>query len=527
MSPRLIRVNGGRPQRPLVPTDTIEGYGNRILDLLFTGLYVYTVDGVPVPAMLESLRRHDGRTWTVALRPGWTFSDGSAVTAHDYVRTWNYGADPANRQAQRSVFAPIDGYVPDGDGSCPRLSGLTVLDDLTFTVRLREPDRDFLLSLGFTPFAPLPPVFFESGPEEFGRNPVGNGPYRPAPGSRTDGDRYDLVPREGHQGPRRARNAGLSFVFYEDLERAYEDLLAGRLDILDSIPDSRIADYRTELDRAVDRPVALNKALAVPYSLPRFSGAEGALRRAALSRALDRDRVVQRVFRGTKRAAEDFTAHTLPGFRSGLPGSEALVHDPAAARELWARADAVAPWEGPFRITCNADGGHEDWLREVTEQWRTTLGIDIELITLPTFKDVRDAVSSGTLRTAFRTGWRGDYPSLLSFLQAQFASGSAANETGYRSREFEDALAAARRAADDAEAQGWAARAQAVLFADLPVIPLWDCVNAAGLGAGVDARFSWNGLPDYTDATLARPDPPAAPEPEPAAARLTLREGRP
>ncbi|MDH6123907.1 ABC transporter substrate-binding protein [Kitasatospora sp. GP82] len=502
---RVIRVNGGEPQNGLVPTNTIEGYGNRIVDLLFTGLYDYGVDGGLRPAMVDTLRTEDNRNYTITIRKDWTFTDGTPVTASSYVDAWNFGALSTNGQLQRSFFSPIEGYdaVAAETPRARTMSGLKVEDDHTFTVRLKQANIDFMLSLGFTPFKPLPRVFFEAGVRKFGEHPVGNGPYRLAGEAAWQHDvQLDLVPNADYRGPDRPRNDGISVVFYRSLEDAYRDLLAGRLDVLDSVPDSELTSYHRDLgNRAIDQPIALNKALAIPYDLPNFGGAEGRLRRAAISRAIDRPYITEQVFHSTKRPAVDFTARTLPGFDADLPGNDVLRFDAAVAKSLWAEAEAIAPWRGPFEITYNEDGGHDLWIDALAEQVGGTLGIEVTTTTFPTFKQVRDGIANRTITSAFRTGWRGDYPSLIGFLEPLFAKGAGANEVGYHSTQFEARLAEAKQAVDVETSHRLTKAAQAVLLRDLPVIPLWDYINAGGRGRGVSVQFKWNGLPDYPNIT--------------------------
>ncbi|MGW6565222.1 peptide ABC transporter substrate-binding protein [Streptomyces sp. NPDC054975] len=496
-----VRVNGAEPQNGLVPCDTVEGHGSRIVDQLFTGLYRYDADGELRPAMLDTLRTDDHRHYTITLRAGWTFTDGTPVTAHSYVDAWNHAALSTHRQAQRGFFAAVEGYA-DVAADPPRartLTGLAVRDDLTFTVTLGRPDHDFPRSLGCLPARPLPRVFFERGAEAFGENPVGNGPYMMAgEGAWRHHDGVDLVPNPAYRGPDAPRNEGISFVFYDRLTDAYADLLAGRLDVLDSVPDSVLPTYHQDLGpRAVSRPIALNNHLAVPLDLPHFGGAEGALRRAAISRAVDRARITEGVLHSTRSPAADFTARALPGSGRPLPGAEVLTHDPDAARALWAEADALSAWEGVFRIAYNESGGYDLWIDAVAEQLRDVLGIEVATVRHPTFKSIRDRIADGTLRSAFRTGWRGDYPSPVNFLAPLFCAGAPANEVGYRSAEFEAEMAGAKAAASLEEADAHVRRAQSVLLRDLPVIPLWDYVHAGGRGEDVSVTFTWNGMPDY------------------------------
>lgn len=501
MSPEpgaVIRVNGAEPQNGLVPANTVEGHGTRVIDLLFTGLYHYDADGGIRPAMLESLETPDNRHYTVTLRSGWTFTDGTPVTAASYVDAWNHAAVSAHGQALRGFFAPIEGYaaVAAEPPLAQTMSGLRMLGELSFSIVLRQPDRDFPNSLGCPAAKPLPRVFFELGAERFGEHPVGNGPYRLAsPSAWRHGRSLDLVPNPDYPGPDPARNDGITFVFYESLTEAYRDLRAGWLDVLDSIPDSLLPDYLRELgERAVLKPIALNNHLAIPYSLPHFSGLEGRLRRAAISRAVDRRYLARQVLHGARSPALDFTCGCTAG---PLPGEEVLCFDPLAATALWAEADELAPWSGVFELAYNESGGYDVWIGVLADQLARILGIEVALAPFPTFKSIRDRIADTTLMSAFRTGWRGDYPSAINFLGPLFSEGGGCNEVGYRSPEFEAELTAAKQAPDRHVSLGFTDRAQAVLLRDLPVIPLWDYLNAGAWGERVAVRFKWNGMPDY------------------------------
>ncbi|MFF2012650.1 ABC transporter substrate-binding protein [Streptomyces sp. NPDC058195] len=507
----LIRVNGAEPQNGLVPADTLEGIGARIVSQLFTGLYEYGADGEIHPAMLDRLDSADDRHYTVRLQPGWTFTDATAVTAHSYVDAWNYAALSTNHQGQRSFFAPVQGYE-DVAADPPRattLSGLTVLDDLTFTITLRAPDRDFPRSLGCLPARPLPRAFFERGSHAFGQSPIGNGRYMLAgPDAWHHGQHLTAVANPDYRGPFRPRNDGLVFVFYDSLVTAHDDLRSGHLDVLDSIPDSLLSTRPGHRGRqTVTTPVALNCHLAIPCALPGFTGEEGRLRRAALSQAIDRPHLTSHVLHGARSPARDFVGPAVPGGGVELAGSGVLRFDPAAARALWAEAERHAPLRETFTVAYHSSGGYDRWVTALCRQVRDVLGIDVGTEVHPTFKSIRDRIARGDMRSAFRTGWRGDYPSQINFLDPLFTAGAPGNEVGYASERFETALGRAKAARNPGEFTSWARRAQEILLEDLPVIPLWDHRHTGGLGEGVSAAFTWNGMPDYPHITKRAPRP--------------------
>lgn len=514
LSPDLVVVNGGEPPNPLIPTGTNDSQGGRILDRLFAGLMSYDATGHPSPEVAQSIDTTDNVNYRVVLKPGWTFTDGSPVTAHSFVDAWNYGALSTNGQLQQSFFSPIDGFdavaglTGDGKPTVTTMSGLRVINDLEFTVRLKAPTIDFRMRLGHSAFYPLPRAAFRDM-SAFGQHPIGNGPYQLAEGP--DGPawehnvRIDLRPNPGYRGNRRPHNKGLKFEFYANLDTAYADLLSGNLDVLDTIPPSALPVYKRDLgDKVTSGPAAINLSLDTPLRLPHFGGEEGRLRRLALSAAINRAQISRQIFVDTRSPARDFTARSLPGFDPNIAGNDALDFNPGRARQLWAQADAISAWSGRYAIAYNADAGHQDWVDAVANSIKNVLGIDAAGAPQPTFAGFRTQITNRSIATAFRAGWQGDYPSMIEFLAPLFATGAGSNDVGYSSREFDAALATAEAAADIAQATRLANDAQRILFHDMPVVPLWNYISVLGWSAEVsNVTVTWNGLPDYENIVKA------------------------
>jgi oligopeptide transport system substrate-binding protein len=500
----VVIVNAGEPQNPLIPTNTNDSMGGRIIDRLFAGLMSYDAKGRPELEVAQSIGTTDDVNYRIALKPGWMFSDGTPVTAHSFVDAWNYGALAANAQLQQSFFSPIAGYdeVAAAKPLASTMSGLHVVDDHEFTVRLKAPTIDFKLRLGFSPFYPLPTAAFKDM-TAFGQHPIGNGPYTfadvPGGAAWQHNVKLDLAPNPGYHGNRIPQNKGLRFVFYANLETAYADLLSANLDVLDTIPSSLLSVYRRDLgDRYVSAPAAANQTLDTPLRLPHFGGEEGRLRRLALSAAINRAQICGQIYAGARAPARDFTASSLPGFDPNIEGNDVLDFDPNRARRLWSQADAIAKWSGRYAIAYNADGGHQEWVDAVANSIKNILGIDAVGAPQPTFATFRTQVTTRSISTAFRAGWQGDFPSMLEFLEPLFVTGAGADDVGYSNPQFDAAVAAAEAAPSLQQSFDLAKAAQRILLRDMPVVPLWYTVGVAGTSAAVShVILTWNGLPDY------------------------------
>ncbi len=177
----IITADSVEPQNPLVPTNTTETGGGVVVQQIFNGLVTYDSEGKTQNDLAESIESEDKQTWTIKIKPDMKFTNGEAITAQSFVDSWNYGAAAKNAQGTSSFFEPIEGYEKvSAEGSKDdKMSGLKVVDDTTFTVKLVSPQSDFEQRLGYTAFAPMPSSAFKDM-KAFGENPVGYGPYKMA-----------------------------------------------------------------------------------------------------------------------------------------------------------------------------------------------------------------------------------------------------------------------------------------------------------------------------------------------------------
>ena len=336
----IVRANDTEPQNPLVPSNTNEVGGGRVVDLLFAGLVAYEADGSVKNEVAESIETSDNQSFTVKLKDGWTFSDGTPVTSDSFIKAWNYGALASNTQLSSYFYELIEGYSDEKDSE---LSGLKKVDDLTFTIKLTAPASDFKLRLGYSAFYPLPESAYEDM-AAFGQNPIGNGPYTLT--SWEHDSQIELAANPSYQGVRPAKNKGITFTIYTDYDSAYNDLLADTLDVLDAIPDSALSSFKDELgERAINQPGAVIQCFAIDVNTEHWKmDDEGRARRAALSRAIDRKQICDTLYYETRTPASDFTSPVIAGWKDKVTGNEVLQFDEAEAKSLWDKAEAISSY---------------------------------------------------------------------------------------------------------------------------------------------------------------------------------------
>ncbi|WP_402464241.1 peptide ABC transporter substrate-binding protein [Isoptericola aurantiacus] len=487
----IVSVSSGEPQNPLTPGMTNEVYGGLVVKNIYSGLVYYDADGAIENEVAESIESDDNQTWTITIQDGWTFSDGTDVTAQSFVDAWNYVADIENGQNAQYFFNGFKGYDTEKSSEL----ALEVVDDLTFTAELNVPSSDFPLWLGYSAFFPMPQAFFDD-PDSFAETPIGNGPYEIE--SWEHDSLISMVPREGYEGPRAPANGGLEMVAYTEEDTAYNDMLDGALDVLPNVPTSAFGVFEDELgDRAVNQPAAVIQVVNVPEWLPEFQGDAGVMRRKAISMAIDRDTITETLYSGSRTPAHDFTSPVIDGYSEDIPGSEILEYDPEGAKEMWDEAESMDPiGDYTLQIASNADSDHQDWIDAVCNTIRADLEIGCEFAPYTTFDEFLNARDDESVEGIFRGGWQADWPSMSNFLGPIYGTGAGSNDMNYSSEEFDAKLAEAAAASDTETATTLYKEAQEILFADVPGIPLWYQNATGGYAETVEnVQFGWDSDP--------------------------------
>lgn len=496
-----VTIAGCKPSKPLIPSNTSETCGATILEAVTARLMTYDrTTGRANPDLAQSVRTRDAKKFTVTLRAGATYSDGTPVRAADFVKAWNFAAYGPNKQGGQYLFAPIAGFgkVAGPKARIKQLKGLKVRDARTFTVTLSRPASTFVQRLGMLTFAPLPPSFFADKGAAFKRTPIGAGPYRVLSGNATSG--WVLGANAGYGGPTPPSVDRITVKLYDDLLQAYDDVVANRIDLLDYVPGIPPEVYRTELgDRVLRAADPVMQTLTFPSSRADRSYANPKLRRA-LAKAIDRDGVIRSVFGGERIKATGWAPRGAYGADSKGCGS-ACAYDPKEARSLF---KAAGGHTGPIRIAYNSDAGHQAWVGATCRSIAKTLSVTCKPTAVRDFATFRSKIEGRKQAGILRAGWLADYPSIENFLSSLYATGGEGNDGDYSSLKFDALLARAAATPDLAKANALYRKAERVLRADMPAIPLWyPYVIGARSTAVASASFSVFGTYDLTSIVLA------------------------
>jgi oligopeptide transport system substrate-binding protein len=482
-----IVIDGTQPENPLVPVNTTETGGGKVVDFMWTGLVNYPNDGGdPVNAVAESIETTDSQKYTIKIKKGTKFHDGTEVKAEHFVKAWNWGAYSPNGAANGSFFNQIQGFAdvhtedPDGEGAqkapeptAKEMSGLKVVDDQTFEVTLGAPFSIFPAMLGYSAFMPLPDAFFNSTPEEFGKKPIGNGPVKFV--AWQDNVEIKLTRFDDYTLDDKVKIKDVTVKLYQDDTAAYADLLADNLDFQQQIPVSSLAGdkWKTDLgDRGLNVKVPVTQIIAFPIYDKRFQNAK---LRKAISMSINRAEIAEKIFFNSRTPANNWSNPLTPGH--GEDDCKSCKFDPDQAKQLLQEAGG---FQGELTLSYNADASHAEWMEAVAQQIKTNLGINARAVGVPTFAVFRQQINDHKMTGLYRAGWQQDYPDVENWLNPLYVTNGSSNDGLYSNPEVDRLVKEGTSSADIDAAHAKFAEATKILDEDVPTMPMFFVNQQAG-----------------------------------------------
>lgn len=495
--PAAITVRGCTPQNALIGANTTEVCGGNILDAVNAKLVHYNSDtAAPELDVAQSIETEDNQTFTVKLNQGYKFHDGTEVKAKNFVDAWNFAAYGPNGMSSGYFMEPIEGYgdlqcsgddVDETTGACKEgakpaaetMTGLKVVDDYTFTIKTALPVSNLPVRLGYSAFSPMPDAFFtDPASDEFGKMPIGAGPFKIVSNSATEIKLEKFADYSGKYAPKVDQ---VTFRIYNDAAPAYADTVANNLDITDLIPSDQLANdqWKSDLpDRNGIRESGIVQTMTPAFKDTQLDNVDLL---KAFSMAIDRETITKEIFQGTREPLAGLVSPVVDGYKADQCG-EACVYDAAKAKDMY---DKAGGYDGTLTITVNQDGGHKPWADAVCNGWKKDLGVDCQVVLTPDFATLRKQVKAGELMGFHRSGWQMDYPHIENFLTPLYATGASSNDGKYANPDFDAKIKAADAATDPAEANKLYQEAEKMVLDDMAVIPKWSATTPFGWSENV------------------------------------------
>ncbi len=510
------------------PYNTQESEGTQVEQSVFDSLTAFDPLNPTklVPAAAESWESNaDATVWTFRLNKNGKFSDGTPVTAKDFIYAWNRIANPktmntSTNQVEASsisyhlaVIAGTDDLGNAENG----ISGLKAVDDYTLEVTLKKSFGDFGYLVGHPALAPVPQALVEggvkykdaSGKEQtvvYGDMPIGNGPFKLSePWKR---NQYIKVVRNDAYHGEKPLIDGIDFRSFKDPNTAYTEFEAGTLDFT-QIGEGKIKDAEAKYGVA-DNGYTANPAKQV------LLGAENSIyylvvnntikpmdkvaMRKAVSLAINRQAICDNVFEGTREPADNIVPPGIAGYAPGVwPDSK---YDVEAAKAALTEAGFPGGAGAPeISLSYNADGGHQK-IMEFVKADLEKIGLKVKLAPTPDFATYLKELGADKIMIG-RLGWSADYPIMDNFMFPLFKSGASDNYSRYNNQAVDKGLDAARQTPDDAARLKAYQEVNKMVGADLPVIPVMFYKHHHVASARVhDLTYSAMNLADFTKVWL-------------------------
>lgn len=422
--------------------------------MLFRGLFQLDKDAKPAPAMAAELPSAtnggisaDGKTYTIKLKPGLKFSDGSPLTAKDFEYSLlrevspNVAGDYAFLLENIAGAAKYMAAKPDA-ADIEQIKagvGIKAKDDSTIELKLENPEPTLLIKLSLWAGFPVKKdVVDKEGDKAFteGGKLIGNGPYmlkewKPK-------EQITLVPNPNWALTPKPVLKEIRLRVIDDAERAYDAYRNNELDMLTQVPFSKLEQIKAGADKAqyVQQKLPSTRGMHMSQKVEVLKNVKV---RSALAKAIDREGLVKTVFQG----AHVPTTQWIPAGIGGIPQAtyDEQKYDVAAAKQLLTEAGFTNGQGFPkLKLLLRDDKANRDLGEFLKTDYKKNLGIDIDL-EIVDGKTRSSRFQKGDFEL-FWGGWIQDFPDPENWIDGLWNTGGGNNHSDYSNPDLDALLKA-------------------------------------------------------------------------------------
>ena len=475
---QLTVIIGSDPETLDPALNVLQEDGNKIIHLLEC-LLIADENGELTGGCAETWETsEDGLTWTFRLRGGLKWSDGSPLTAEDFVYSWKRVADPATESPYAEiVLQPIKGYEEALAGN-PDALCISAPDEQTFVVELSAPCTYFGSLAAFATLSPVQRATVEANGGDWALSPetyIGNGAFRISewvPGS------YIVMEKNpNYRDADAIKLDSIKWLFCDSDQAAYDAYGAGEVLLTRQVASDALPELMGREDFRME-PIIGTYFVTLNTSVEPFT--DPSVRRA-LSLAVDRQYVTEGPMLGSGSPARNFIG---PGWLDPAGGdfmananggdpyiSEDMEANLAEARALMRQAGYHADPANPdLHLTYSTNDANQNVaLAEYLREAWAKIGVELEI-------NIVDSANFSAERRAgnfeiSRNGWIGDYSDPSSLLDLMYST-NGNNDGRYTSAAFDAAIDTARSTADPVVRSQALHEAEDIMMTDMACIPI-------------------------------------------------------
>ncbi|MEW7009379.1 MULTISPECIES: peptide ABC transporter substrate-binding protein [unclassified Lentilitoribacter] len=473
VSAKTLNIHNGGDPSSLDPHKVSGDWENRIVGDIFEGLVTEDINAEPIAGQAESWTISDDQlTYTFKLRDDITWTDGTPVTAGDFVFSFQRLMDPETAANYAYLQYSIKNSEMINSGKITDISelGVKAIDDKTLEITLEQPTPYFLGALTHYTAYPLPKHVVEAKGGDWMRveNIVTNGAYKPT--EWVPGSHVTTTKNETFHDAANVKIENVKFFVLEDESAALKRYRAGEFDILTEFPTDQYAWMEENLPgQAQVAPYAGLYYYAVNTTKPPFDNADV---RQALSMSVNRE-VIGPSILGTGE---------LPAY-SWVPPGMANYAEPATvswkdmpyndkvakAKELLSGAGFNDGNKLKVQLRYNTNENHKRIAVAISAMWKA-IDVEVELFNTETKVHYAD-LQEGDLQVA-RAGWLADYNDADNFLNL-LKSGVNYNYGRYSNPEFDKLVNEANASTDVAKREMMLKQAEQLALDESASIPIY------------------------------------------------------
>ncbi|HCT9404104.1 TPA: oligopeptide ABC transporter substrate-binding protein OppA [Raoultella ornithinolytica] len=472
----LVRNNGSEPAS-LDPHKVESDVEFNIISDLFEGLVSVSPAGEIQPRLAEKWENKENTVWTFHLRPGITWSDGTAITAQDIVWSWQRLVSPLTASPYSSYPGSMHivnaKEIAEGK-KAPETLGVKAVDDATLEVTLTQPNAAFLAMLAHPSLVPIDKVLVNRFGEQWTKpeHIVTSGPYKLSAWVVNERIVAERNPRYWDN-----QHTVINKVTWLPIHSEAADVnryKAGEIDIVYTVPINQFA----QLKKTMGDQLNVSPQLATYYyefntTRPPFNDPRV---RLALNMALDKDIIAEKVLGQGQRPAWLISQPDIGGVKLQNPEYASWPREKriAEAKKLLSEAGYSDSHPLVFNLLYNTSESHQRVAIAASSMWKKNLGVEAKLQNQE-WKTMLDTMHTHNF-DAVRYAWIADYDDAATFLN-NFRTGDSENTSQYSNPAYDEALKNAAKASDGVTRGKYYQQAEDLLAKDVPAVPVYHYVR--------------------------------------------------
>lgn len=460
---------------------SMNGTSAHVMQNIFEGLYVLDEKDNPVSGAAQFFEKSaDGKTYTFHLRKDAKWSNGDAVTAHDFIYSWQRTVNPqtASQYAYMLFYIKNAEAINKGVLAVDQL-GVKAIDDVTLEIQLEKPVPYFLNLLTLPVYLPQHKSFVEEKGNKYGLEPedmIYNGPFVLSEWKHEQ--EFKLKRNDTYWDKNNVKLEEINFHIVKEIATSVNLYETGSID-RSPINSSFVDKYKGNSDFHTTKDPAI--------AMLRFNQKNSALAntklRQSIAMALNKEAVVNHFLNNGATAALGLVPEGYKNEKDGKDfrkeNGDLAVYNVEKAKTLWEDAKKEL---GVEQITLEFLTFEQDQAKQTAEYIKGELeknlqGLTIEIKPQP-FKQKLQLEQNGQYDMSMVV-WGPDYKDPISYLEL-FTTDNPNNKMNYSNKQYDELINSTKNDLVLEEKKRWKAmqEAEKILLQDAAIAPLYHTGSA-------------------------------------------------